>query len=63
MKGFKKLLRLSGLGLLIFLASIGISISGGAPVPPSNKKENTIEIKSENAEPKKDDEVELNIRE
>lgn len=34
-----------GLVLLIFLASIGLS--GGVPIPPSNRKENHIEIKTE----------------
>lgn len=41
MKSFKKTLKLLGLVLLIVLASIGI----GIPVPPSNKKDDTIEIK------------------
>ena len=44
MKSFKKLLRLSGLVLLIALACFGIGIIGGTPVPPKNKKEDTIEI-------------------
>lgn len=33
-----------GLVLLIFLASIGLG--GGVPIPPSNRKENHIEIKT-----------------
>ncbi|WP_147243775.1 hypothetical protein [Pedobacter miscanthi] len=41
----KKAIRLMGLVLLIFLASIGLS--GGVPIPPSNRKENHIEIKTE----------------
>ncbi|GAA0886507.1 hypothetical protein GCM10009120_51060 [Sphingobacterium siyangense subsp. cladoniae] len=44
MKSFKKILRLSGLGLLIVLASIGIGLGGGAPILSSKKKEDTIEI-------------------
>jgi hypothetical protein len=47
MKRFKKTLRLLGLVLLIVLACLGIGIVGGAPVPRSNKKENTIEINVE----------------
>ncbi len=43
MKYFKKAMRLVGLVLLIFLASIGLV--GGVPIPPSNRKENHIEIK------------------
>jgi hypothetical protein len=43
MKYLKKAIRLTGLALLIFLASIGLG--GGIPIPPSNRKENHIEIK------------------
>ncbi|QIL40108.1 hypothetical protein G7074_13065 [Pedobacter sp. HDW13] len=45
MKGFKKTGRLIGLVFLIFLASIGIG--GGIPIPPTNRRENQIEIKTE----------------
>ncbi|WP_293310473.1 hypothetical protein [Pedobacter sp. UBA5917] len=45
MQYFKKAIRLMGLALLIFLASIGLG--GGVPIPPSNRKENHIEIKTE----------------
>lgn len=34
-----------GLALLILLASVGLG--GGVPVPPSNRRENHIEIKTE----------------
>lgn len=47
MKSFKKILRLSGLVLLIVLASIGIGLAGVVPIPTSTKKEDTIEIKVE----------------
>jgi hypothetical protein len=45
MKQFKKALRLTGLVLLILLASVGLG--GGVPIPPPNRKENHIEIKIE----------------
>ena len=54
MKCFTKILRLLGLVLLIVLASVGIGIGGGIPIPPSNKKEDTIEIKVELVESKED---------
>ena len=41
---FKKILKLSGLAFLIVLASFGIGFGGGVPIPPLNKKEDTIEI-------------------
>ncbi|NII85101.1 MULTISPECIES: hypothetical protein [unclassified Pedobacter] len=45
MKQFKKAIRLTGLALLILLASVGLG--GGAPIPPPNRRENHIEIKIE----------------
>ncbi len=47
MKRFKKTLRLLGFILLIVLASVGIGLGGGVPIPPANKKKDTIEIKVE----------------
>lgn len=47
MKRFKKILKLVGLVLLLVLASVGIGIGGGVPVPPSNKKEDLLEINIE----------------
>jgi hypothetical protein len=44
MKSFKKALKLSGLIILIVLASFGIGLTGGVPIPRSNKKEDNIEI-------------------
>jgi len=52
MKRLKKMLRLAGLALLIILATCGIVIIGGAPVPPTRRKENTIEIRTELVENK-----------
>lgn len=54
MKSFKKILRLLGLVLLIVLASVGIGFGGGVPIPTSNKKEDTIEIKVELVESNED---------
>ncbi len=55
MKSFKKTLRLLGLVLLIVLATLGIGFVGGVPIPPSNKRENTIELKTELVEDKEDE--------
>jgi hypothetical protein len=55
MKSFKKTLRLLGLVLLIVLASFGVGFGGGVPIPPSRKKEDTIEIKVELVESKEDE--------
>lgn len=38
-------MRLTGLVLLILLASVGLG--GGVPVPPSNKRENHMEMRVE----------------
>lgn len=47
MKVFKKTVRLLGLFILIILASVGIAIGGGIPIPPGNKKEENIEVSIE----------------
>ena len=47
MKTFKKTFRLICLVLLILLASVGIGLSGGAPIPLLRKREDmpvTIEL-------------------
>ena len=54
MKRFKKILKLLGLVCLIVLASVGIGITGGIPIPSSKKKENNIEIKIELVESTED---------
>ena len=43
MKRIKKTARLFGLIALMLLASVGMSLSGAVPVPPSNKNEKTEE--------------------
>ncbi|WP_316801762.1 hypothetical protein [Pedobacter nototheniae] len=40
----KRLLRLIALVFLLSLASIGIGLGGGVPIPASGRKENAIEI-------------------
>ena len=47
MKFFKKMSRLIVLIFLMLLATIGIGLSGGVPIPSSGRKENTFEIKTE----------------
>ena len=39
MKRFKRICKLGGLMLLIILASVGIGLSGGIPVPAAKRKE------------------------
>jgi len=58
MKNFKRTLRLLGLVTLIILASVGIGIGGCVPIPPANKKEETIEIIVELEESSNDDKTE-----
>jgi hypothetical protein len=47
MKRFKKMLRVTGVMVLIILALFGIGIIGGVPVPTFRRKENTVEIRTE----------------
>ena len=54
MKSLKKILRMSGLLLLLILASIGVGFSGGIPVPPLYKKDESLEIKIELVESNED---------
>lgn len=59
MQSFKKTMRLFGLGLLIVLATLGIGIGGGVPIPPNKKREDSTEIKTELVEVK-DEKTKLN---
>lgn len=52
MKSLKKAIRLSGLVLLILLATLGIGIGGAVPIPPNKKREDANEIKIELVEVK-----------
>lgn len=56
MKKFKRRLRLLGYLLLIVLASFGLGLMGGIPLPKSNRKENPIEIKIALEEPEESQE-------
>ena len=47
MKLLKKTVKLLGITMLIVLASIGIGLGGGIPIPSSKKKEDFLEIKIE----------------
>lgn len=63
MKNLKKTIKLFGFILLIILASVGVGIGGGAPVLPTGKKEDSIEIKVELPESKDNENevIELNL--
>ena len=54
MKKLKKLMRLLGLLLLLALASIGVGLTGGVPIPVHPKKDE-MEIKIELVESDEDD--------
>lgn len=59
----KKALHIAALVLLILLATIGIGISGGIPVSASGKKEDTIEVKTEQVDnTEESEECELEIK-
>jgi hypothetical protein len=47
MERFNKFVRISFFILLIFLASLGVGLSGGVPIPFSNKRREEAEIKIE----------------
>ncbi len=47
MERFKNILKLSALALLIVLASVGIGMAGGVPIPSSNKRKDSTDLKIE----------------
>ena len=47
MERFKNILKLSALVLLIVLASVGIGMAGGVPIPSSNKRKDSTDLKIE----------------
>lgn len=64
MKNLKKTIKLFGFILLIILASMGVGIGGDAPVLPTSKKEDSIEVKVELPESKDNENevMELSIK-
>ena len=50
MKKLRRLLRLSGIVMLVALACFGIGIFGAVPIPPKKRKEDTIEFRIEQKE-------------
>lgn len=55
MERFKKFVRISFFILLIVLASLGVGLSGGVPIPFSNKRRQESEIKIELKKEDKDE--------
>lgn len=47
MKKFKRFIRFTRLLLFIILAAVGVGLSGGAVIIPSNKKEDIFPVKIE----------------
>ena len=54
MERFKNILKLSALVLLIVLASVGIGMAGGVPIPSSNKRKDSTDLKIELVESNED---------
>ncbi len=54
MRNLKKILKISGLIILIVFACLGIGIAGGIPISSSNRKEDKQEIKIELLDTKED---------
>ena len=61
MKRIKKIVRLSILVGLIILASIGIGISGGIPIPFSTNRKDTEQQNLEQIDSKEDN-AEMNLK-
>ncbi len=49
-KNFKKILRIAGMVMLMVLASFGVGLVGGVPVPMNKRRENIIELRAEQKE-------------
>ena len=56
MNTLKKILKLIGLILLMFLACFGMAIGGAVPFTPIRKPDSRVEIKTELVVEKKDEE-------
>ncbi len=46
-KKFTKVLRIAGMIMLMALASFGVGIIGGVPIPVNKRRENVIELRTE----------------
>jgi hypothetical protein len=46
-KKFNKILRIAGIIMLMMLASFGVGLMGGVPIPMNKKRENLIELRVE----------------
>jgi hypothetical protein len=58
MQDFKRKLHLVGLVLIMLLATVGISLGGGIPIPMSGKKEDGPPIKIELVKEDEEDDTE-----
>jgi hypothetical protein len=46
-KKFKKIMRIAGMIMLMVLASFGVGLIGGVPIPMNKRRENVIELRIE----------------
>ena len=60
MKKCKRVIKLLGFVLLMVLASVGMGISGAAPVMPTNKREDALVIDAEEVD-SEDSETDLSL--
>ncbi|WP_316822660.1 hypothetical protein [Pedobacter gandavensis] len=58
MKSLKKTWRMICLILMLSLALIGIGFGAGVPIPPSNRRENHIEVNVARIDDQEDDQSE-----
>jgi hypothetical protein len=55
MKKLKRMLKLFAFICLLVLASFGIGLSGGVPIPPINKKKDPAEVTDEQVDEKQEE--------
>lgn len=58
MEKLKKIIRISGLVIMVILASVGLGLVGGVPIPSSSRSKEPIEINIE-LEESNDEEQEI----